>query len=264
MSDYFGIVAEPDLTLRGKELLRLASLTHLSFTHLDETQLQHGLEGESPEPGLRIHFPEGGAAYWQELRRSDKKLGEDTLRRERQLISQVGPIRFQLQETDWQAPLEHLIERKRDQYRRTGATDSLATPWKQQLIRSLAAQTEAACGGMLSTLYAGETWVASHFGLRCGDLLHYWFPVYNSDLHRFAPGRLLLKQVLEGSTSVGLRQIDRGSGDSPAKRDFANLRHSYYRGAWFRPGLRSTACRAALSLQWRWNSFTSTRHAAST
>jgi len=49
----------------------------------------------------------------------------------------------------------------------------------------------------------------------------------------------------------GVSVIDRGEGDTPAKRDFANHEHSFYRGLWTSGGIRSLPARAALALIWR-------------
>jgi len=35
------------------------------------------------------------------------------------------------------------------------------------ILRRLADAADPACSGLLSTLYAGDTWLAGHFGLRC-------------------------------------------------------------------------------------------------
>ena len=230
-------------------LARLAGFFYLGFTHLDEAQLACGLEGEKPEPGLQIQLHGGGARYWDDLRQRDKKFADDTSRRERRLEREIGPLRFRFE--DEQPALERLISHKREQYRRSGAHDVFSHPWRYRLAQSLARSNSPDCRGVVSTLYAGDTWVASHFGL-CGyGTLHYWFPVYNRDLHAFAPGRLLLKRIIEAADEHHIEKIDRGSGDTQAKREFANARHTYYRGAWFRPGLRSTIYRLNCSLRWR-------------
>src|SRR5215467_4904938 len=52
MTDYFGLIAEPGLRTDVQELLRLAGLNSLYFTHLDQSQLDFGLEGEKPDVGL--------------------------------------------------------------------------------------------------------------------------------------------------------------------------------------------------------------------
>jgi len=151
---------------------------------------------------------------------------------------------------NYAAPLSHLIAMKRRQYKASGVPDPLAPDWARALLARLAGTDYETCSGVLSTLYAGDTWVASHFGLRSSHILHDWFPVYNPELREFGPGRLLLKSMCEAATNEGIRCIDRGAGESPAKRDIGNERHLYYRGAWFQSGTKATAVRMLWSLKW--------------
>jgi CelD/BcsL family acetyltransferase involved in cellulose biosynthesis len=253
MTDYFGLIAGPELQLEPVRLLRFARLSALLFTHLDESQLPLGLIGERPEPGLRIEFPSGPEAYWAALRSANKRFVTDTERRERKLIEQVGLLRFEYQAADPALALRHLVEQKRWQYERTGAGDGLALPWERDLLVRLSSCREPLCTGVISVLYAGETWVASHFGLRCNNTLHYWFPVYNPALRDYSPGRLLVRSIIAASGESGMTSIDRGAGDTPAKRDFANARHLYYRGLWVRPSLRSMCFRLTMALRWRFS-----------
>jgi CelD/BcsL family acetyltransferase involved in cellulose biosynthesis len=256
LSDSFGIVADSTLRLTATQLLRLSRLSALYFTHLEESQKEYGLDGEQPETGLRIEFPDGGEAYWGELRRLDGKFTADTERRERKLVQAFGPVDFVFRHADSRHALEHLIAAKRAQYARTDAGDSLSRASARDFLFALSTGHDADCIPVLSTLHAGETWVASHFGLQCGSTLHYWFPVYNPDMRAFSPGRLLVRALIRESAALGITAIDRGAGDSQAKRDFANSERRYLRGVWYAPGFAGIAYRAGLSGIWRLRSTT--------
>lgn len=251
MADYAGLVAETGLTVTPTELLRHAGLQVFTFSHLAQSQQDFGLTGEDPRIGLQIDIPDGPAEYWKQRRKLDVSLVRDTERRRRKLEQDVGPIRFEFQAGDPSAALEHLIAAKRAQYARTGADDALTQDWQQSLLRALVATAQPDCTGVLSTLHAGDKWIAFHFGLRCFDTLHYWFPVYNPEMSKFSPGRLLLLEIINASSTTGLRRIDRGEGDTTAKRDFATAEQIYLRGRWARPGLRSLLNKCADSIQWR-------------
>jgi CelD/BcsL family acetyltransferase involved in cellulose biosynthesis len=93
--------------------------------------------------------------------------------------------------------------------------------------------------------------VASHFGLKCIRTLHYWFPAYNPEFSSYSPGRLLLKQIIQAGDQHGVSRIDRGTGDTPAKRDFATSQHAFYRGIWTRPSPQAMGYRLSLSVKWR-------------
>jgi CelD/BcsL family acetyltransferase involved in cellulose biosynthesis len=251
MTDYFGLIAEPDVRIPVRDIMQLAGLKYLCFTHLDESQLQHGVVGERPEIGLRLRLGTGIDFWSQQLREQNRKLVSETERIERRIQREHGPLRFCFAETDWANPLRNLVHYKRRQYVRTRGADMFGEPWRVRLLEALADSEQRSCTGVLSTLYAGESWVASHFGLRSGHVLHYWFPVYNPDMASFSPGRLLLKQVIRSASEAGVDLLDRGAGDTYSKRQFTNEEHNYYRGAWYRAGVRSTAVRIHQSFKWR-------------
>jgi CelD/BcsL family acetyltransferase involved in cellulose biosynthesis len=251
LTDYFGLIAEPSLQIKPEQLLRLAGLNHFYFTHLNEPQLRHGLEAERAEVGLLIDVGGTPGDYWDRLRAQDKKFVQDTERRARKLEADYGPLRFQLDDPDTSSALEHLIDQKRQQYRTTNVDDSLKLMWRRALLRRLTQSDLRIFRAKLSTLFAGDTWVASQLSLRGVGVLHNWFPVYNRCLSHYAPGRLLLKHIACAAPAEGIFTIDRGVGDTQAKRDFATREQLLYRGVWHRPNIQSLIYRAACSLSWR-------------
>lgn len=251
MNDGFGLVAAAECVLSPRRLLRLAGLNALLFSHLDQEQCRFGLTGSQPETGLRIDLSAGSAAYWDSLKRGDKRFVADSDRRERKLIEAHGPLRLTFRHPNPEAELTRLITAKRAQYVRTGTTDCLTDDKSRHFLYLLAASDDPLCRGVMTTLHAGETWVASHFGLMHRGTLHFWFPVYNPDLHAFSPGRILLTALIKQADGLGLRCIDRGIGNSQAKRDFANAEHTFTRGLWSRRTVPAALIHAGLSLQWR-------------
>ncbi len=249
MTDYFGLVACEDLRLVPDELLRLARLQHFYFSHLEQSQAEHGLTGERCDAGLRTCLDEGPEAYWRSLQTRNAKFVADTERRQKKSERDLGPLRLELGGND--DDLDKLIARKRRQFNRTGVVDALEAPWKRQLLHRLLKLSERQCRGVLASLYAGDTWLASHFGIAGTDMLQYWFPVYNSDANKYAPGRLLEKFIIDRTPELKVTAIDRGEGDTPSKRELANYSHLFYRGVWFREDLRSLVPRAVYSLSWR-------------
>jgi len=255
LSDYFGIVGSETAEIDPQTLLRLSGLRALLFTHLEQGQSAFGLWGEAPEPGHLIDFPNGGTAFWQERKILDKKFVGDTERRERNLVRDYGPVRFDFQSKHPNEDLEKLIAAKREQYSRTGVPDVLQGRSVRTFLSLLLKTDHPHCSGMLSTLFAGDTWVASHFGLRCNRTLHYWFPAYNPDLASYGPGRLLLRQILNSGDPYGISRIDRGAGDTVAKRDFSTSQRYFLKGLWSRGGATAMAYRVGLSAMWRLGKF---------
>jgi CelD/BcsL family acetyltransferase involved in cellulose biosynthesis len=251
MSDYFGLIAETGVHIQPRDLLQLCKLSAFEFSHLDETQAACGLTGPKQSVGLRIRLNDGASAYWDRLGQSDRRLVNEIKRRERKLVESHGPLRFELNAANTSQELGRLIAIKKAQYARTGVRDALLDHRKTNLLTLLSGISSPRCSGLLSVLYAGDTWVASHFGLRNEHVLHYWFPVYTPELKPYSPGKLLLKAIIESAHGAQIDVIDRGSGDQDAKREFANESHHYYSGIWHVPGPLSISFRAARSIAWR-------------
>lgn len=104
-------------------------------------------------------------------------------------------------------------------------------------------------------LSAGERLLASHLGLFHNGVLNYWFPVYDFEARRVSPGRLLMWHTLQQADAIGLRFIDRGAGDSEAKRDFSSGTVQFGRAAWSADTWRARAARLWQSADWRLSSW---------
>lgn len=252
MADYAGLLAGEGVCTTWAALLAGSGVPGLFFTHLDEQQLGLGLTGAQPRLGLRTRIhPDGGAAHWVWLRTQDKKLVDDTERRERKLQRDHGDVSFAMDSPHAEQNLQTLIAAKSDQYRRTGAPSGpLLQPRNQRLLAHLLAHPSAGCRVRLSLLKAGEQWVSSHFGLQSGSTLHYWFPVYGESFSAYSPGRILFKHVILQSVAAGIDLIDRGEGDTAAKRDFATETHQFFRGLEVR-GWQGQTLAFAQRLAWR-------------
>jgi CelD/BcsL family acetyltransferase involved in cellulose biosynthesis len=250
LAGYFGLTGGSDCVLNPDILLTACGLNYMWVEQLDQSQRVHGLTAEEVRTGLIVDLQDGASHYWAEARRLDSRFVADTERRERQLATACGPLKFTFSTADPDV-LDHLIEHKRAQYRRTGVMDALGAPWRRRVLRRLAECRDPECTGVLSTLYAGSTWVASHFGLLGGRTLYFWFPVYNPVLRRYSPGRLLVKAIIDAAEESGIAAIDRCGGDTQAKRDFANAEHTFYRGSWRRPCLATLTYQVGCSIYWR-------------
>lgn len=252
MSDYSGLIGNENVRIAPDALIKLADLNYFGFDHLHESQLVYGLTGEQPRIGLQSVIQPSPEEFINSLAVQHKKYLQDGKRLERRLNDDVGVIRVVVDEVQHgSAQLENLIRHKRAQYLRTNAPDSLSSQWKRDLLKILLQSRHKNCTGVLSTLYAGDIWVASHFGILGNGIFQYWFPVYNSDYSKYAPGRILNMALVRQSPELGFTIFDRGEGDSDDKRKSANKEHLYYKGSWHNQSLRSVIYRALLSLKWR-------------
>lgn len=249
LCDAAGLVAAPGLALSPRALLRLCRIGQLFVTHLIPGQEAHGLAADATEIGHLIDLSAGGAAF-HATRPPD--LHRDTARRLRRAERELGPLRFSFDATPGWAEVSRLIERKRAQYRRTAAEDPFARPGPLALLEALFDAPAPDCRPTLASLHAGDRLLAQHFGLQCGDVLSYWFPVYEPELEKLSPGRLLLWRLTGAAERIGVRLIDRGAGDSPAKRDFSSRLQALGIANWSAGGGRGLAARAFQAAAWRW------------
>jgi CelD/BcsL family acetyltransferase involved in cellulose biosynthesis len=233
LTDSFGIIASSGFRTTPQELLKLADINYLSFSHLEEGQLQYGLTGEQPRIGLRARLDVNAVPALQSVSSVTKHYLRDSAKRQRKICEEVGPLNFQFDvREDRSQTLERLIEQKRAQYKSSGVPDALEDEWKKKTLFNLLGYEFETCKGVLSTLYAGDQWIASHFGIMSNGNLNLWFPVYNPEFSRYSPGRLLLHHIVESCREHGFHTLDRGEGDTPRKREIANEEYQLYRGVW--------------------------------
>lgn len=251
MTDYFGLIAVPWVKVSINDLLLRSGIGCVVFNHLDETQFEFGLHGENPRIGLRTRIQGTGGEHWEALRSKDKKLVSDTERRERKLQAEHGELVFELRSSRPEADLNELITLKKAQYGRTGKHAApLFDETNVNLLRELLHSRDPQCAALLSVLRVNGRLVAAHFGLQCIRTLHFWFPAYEEAFSAYSPGRILYRHILEEASDIGVTLVDRGEGDTKAKRDFANEEHFFYMGVWH-VGIRGFVARLVLALTWR-------------
>lgn len=231
MCDYFGLVAEPDLQVSWEILLSGAKIPCLFFSHLDQEQLRLGLTGGQPRVGHRTRVGPDGRACWEQFKKTDKELVKDVDRRYRKLEKERGLISFEMEAASPDDALRTLLDWKSSQYLRTGQYGGvlLQKRYVDALRYFLAHKTKNAYP-VLSVLRSGGKIVAAHYGLLSGGVLHRWFPSYDPEYANYSPGKILYKEMLLNAKGLGITCIDRGDGDSMAKRDFATEEHFYYKG----------------------------------
>jgi CelD/BcsL family acetyltransferase involved in cellulose biosynthesis len=251
LCDNAGLIARPGFVIPPTRLLKLCRLSALYVTHLTQSQTARGLQAEDAEVGHLIDLSEGSAAYFTELSLREQEFVGDTRRRQRRASEALGEMRFETLKAASAGDALTIIERKRRQYARTKTKDPFGQPGNTQLIEALIATASKQCQPIIHRLSAEQGVIAQHLGLGCGSCLNYWFPVYDPAVGSFAPGRLLLWSILENAEMAGIRLIDRGAGDTPAKRSFSNAQQMLGRALWTTGRPNSYLPRVLRSLRWR-------------
>ncbi|TDQ05525.1 GNAT family N-acetyltransferase [Labedaea rhizosphaerae] len=189
----------------------------LEFDHLVDGHpaFEPWIEGRRISPYVET---DGGLDGY--LKRASKS-GRDNMAQARRRTAkagrELGALRFEADLPD-PAVLDQVIELKRGQYRATGARDYFAVPGRRELLHRLLAERSPEFGGVLSAVFAGDRLFAAHFGIRSGGVLHWWFPVYEPSFGNYAPGWVLLRELVSAAPASELVRIDLGRGEDEYKR----------------------------------------------
>lgn len=221
VNDAHGLLATADVKISTVEMLKSCGMRRYLF---------HAAPPELPdiakyEVGRARAFladltvdPRGYEHFLKHNRDTIDRQGQKT----RKLIRSKGPLRL---EFDCRDPkmLDYLIELKGQQYRRTKIYDILSVDWIQKLLHELLRNQDAPVRGLLSVLYAGDDPIALHFGMIEGDLIHYWFPVYDTTYSYGSPGTILFLEIAKQAVDHGVKAIDFGYGELPYKYKVTNV-----------------------------------------
>lgn len=140
----------------------------------------------------------------------------------RRLAREVGPLRleYDCRRADL---IDYLIRLKGLQYQRTHTFDILAVAWIRKLLLKMHEYEEPRIRGLLSVLFAGDHPVALHYGMLDGDLLHYWFPVYDERYAYGSPGTQMFLDIAKEAAQRGVRAIDMGYSEQAYKYKLTNV-----------------------------------------
>jgi len=251
MSDYFGILTDIKPSC-FKGLMEACPVEFLKYSHLPA--LIYNSDNSEKVIASQIDLQNNDSSvYFNWLNTTNKKFYKDTLRRKRKLEEEVGEINYKFHSCNNDS-LNELILNKRKQYLSTGVEDSLSDDWKRQVLQVLRRDfnnPKDSFHCVLSELYVGDQWLAFHFGIQCNGILQYWFPVYNPEFKKYAPGRLLLFKTIEQANINGIKIIDRGEGFSDSKKDTANVVHYMNKGEYTANTLRGYFNNFICAISWR-------------
>lgn len=261
LSDYFGIVGDLRAELNASDILRAANLSALRFDHAVPDMCPFSFQEAERSAGIRVSV-EKPEDYFEALAAGDKFFVRTVVRSERRIGEEIGSLNFQLHTSDPAAALDHLIEAKREQYRRTGVSDGLKEEWRRRFLHRLLNESETSgCRPLLSTLHCGGKWIASSLNLLCNDTLHIWYPVYDTQYRRYGPGHLLFFKIIAQAAAQGVRIFDFGEGEARYKEKYRGENYELWKGVIRRATLGGYSERVLQSLSWRIDKFAARRRA---
>jgi CelD/BcsL family acetyltransferase involved in cellulose biosynthesis len=221
MSDFHGVLLAPGTNVSLDALMTGCRLRSFAFDHLIVANQPFETAGWTTAASPFLDFTNGFDAYRAERNKSGTEEIKQTERKLRKFEREVGPLRFEFHTED-RAVFETLLAWKSQQYRDTGLTDVFFFPWTVRLLEQILQRQGDEFGGILSSLHAGDRLVAMHYGMRCRDVLHSWFPAYDRDFYKYSPGMLLLYKLAEACPARGITRLDLGKGTEQYKVNLAS------------------------------------------
>lgn len=206
LSDYHGLICAPEFRCDLRELVRQCGLRSLEFREVPESDRSFARVAEGRRPTRQVDLSSGFDAY----RRSTPSVKSEQIKL-RRIKREVGRLRFTMHDTREEI-LDTLLRLKEEQFKRTGEMNKFAFPWATRVLRDVFRTQESDFAGVLSSLFAGDVFVAAHLGMRSGHILHHWFPVYDYALKKYSPGLILLLKMLEHAPAAGISVLDFGGG----------------------------------------------------
>lgn len=228
INDYHGVISAGNLKLTQEEIIRLAGVKKFQFhswLNPDESMQRYIY---SPDQAYVADISAGAEPFIAEIAKQSTAVRRHG-QKVRKMMREVGSLRLEIDSKDTEL-LEWTIQKKREKYQRTGVVDYFGRTWSRDMLHGILQQSGADFSGMLSVLYAGDQVVATHFGMRSRNVLHYWFPVYDLEYSRYSPGTELFLQIVRQSESLGIDIVDFGYGYDYYKTRLTNRREDVVRG----------------------------------
>ncbi len=253
LNDFSGLVIDKlrHGPIEQRELLCCARLASFHVNHMEESQIEMGLEVSAERQGARIKLGAEPEAYWSKINARHPGNYKRLKAQERRVEREVRSVEFKFSEPEPHGLLPLILAEKRKQFERTHRPDGFAEPWKLRCLEHIARYTAGGCMPVVSALYFDGEWAALDFSIRAGTVLHSWFPVYNRKFEKLSPGLLLLARRIREARDCGIGEIDLGEGISQYKSLFASEFYPVYSDLWYRFTPRGIAYRGYLAALWR-------------
>ena len=216
LSDYHAIIANKEFEFSPKSLLADCHLNALDFSNWLECTLPENACIRSTEPARYLDLTQGFEYFVQERANSGVRELKKTFKKKRKIIREVGALRL-VHDQDSEVLWSALFDWKKQQYQRTNVIDMFDIPWVAKVLEAIRRCDTPTFKGALSGLYAGDTLIAVHFGMRTDKVWHYWYPTHNPDFGKYSPGMLLCLEIAEYAANLGLDRIDLGKGSTRFK-----------------------------------------------
>ncbi len=190
---------------------------------------------------------------WQKM---GKKIGNKFLDEintsQSNLEKEFGLIEFKLQNENIEN-LEHLLFSINKECSVQKVISPFKDKWTVLLLRQLFFADKGDVTPIMSTLNAGNRWIASMFGIEANGVIHYWF--YNNDPNAdiYTPLNILIYQVMKASVNNNFTCIDLGFGQKEFKEKLCSQFISLYKMEFVNNSINAKTIKLINSLLWKLN-----------
>jgi CelD/BcsL family acetyltransferase involved in cellulose biosynthesis len=221
LCDQSGAILRPGATWSPPDFARAVGLKAIRLANVAIGDPALGPYQDRPKQIHVIDISEGFESYREQNLASGSKFMRQIERRIRKAAKRVGPMRF-VWNSDDPTILDTLMSWKAAQRKQTGTPNVFDLPWARALAERLCHARGEGFEGVLSAVYFGDTLAAAHLGIRTPNVLQYWVPGYNEDLHPYSPGLACLMEVAREAATRGIARIDLGPGEQRFKMRACN------------------------------------------
>jgi CelD/BcsL family acetyltransferase involved in cellulose biosynthesis len=233
------VTSDRFLALWRELLARLQSDRELRYDWIEFEKMPQTVGVQSnPFVSLRV-MPNANSAHITQLgddweafyraRRSSATRRRD--RTKRKHMSEFGEISFATvaEPNDLRQALDTLWEQKKRIFARKGIADIFARPGYRDFFADFAANPHSRHLAHVSRVQIGPDCVAANFAIVFGDCYYHVLSSYcDSELTRYGPGTLHLRELLAYAIGRGLRLFDFTIGDEQYKLEWSDLRLQLY------------------------------------
>lgn len=212
LSDYHALISRPDAGLSIGEVLAEAGVSVFRYTGLIDPHAVFAGSHEADHTAFVIDLRGTTAqSYLEAIRSENAKKIKNYRRLDHKLDREVGRLRLVAGDVSRDA-FNLLIDWKREQLLRTGRHDFLRADWTRELMAGLFQDRAGDFRGLMVNLYAGDTLVSGHFGVRQGEVYHPWIASANPELAAWSPGQIFFLRAIAAMPELGLTRYDLGPG----------------------------------------------------
>lgn len=242
-SDWHAPLLAPDSELDAVDLLRGAGICGMTVFGYRPAPGEPCRAGE--RVGVNLSVLNAPIEDWFEnQRKAHPKHFKKMRRMRRNLERDFSDIVFTPDDRS-DATFETIIGIKRDQYRRTGKHDVLASDWAQGLLSDLRALDQPDLRLETSSLYLNGQFAAAEMNLRAGPVLHGWLTAFDTAYSVYSPGYIIVEQVLRSMPERGGYVYDAGCDRDDYKKYYCNVMAPLDRGVLRVPGAGASLTRLA-------------------